>query len=260
MSEIELDRPESAQRILDTAMALAEQHGWEALRLHHVADQLHINLEQIRSHFRQKDDLIDAWFDLADQAMLRAAASDQIKSLNPVRATSTADADLVPGAGASPGSHPADDRRQVGTGGICICSLTVCFGSAGRCNGYAKAHCVRLFLSTGRWKRLYLPLFFVTSFGQWLFDRSPHHQATRDAVSRRLRRVERFLETTQSGRLPDPFQWFSVATGAVSVISLFSAHGNASYGIVSFSAAAEAAVVNTEISVAPRVVVAAMTH
>lgn len=59
--------------IVDTAIALAEENSWEAVRLHEAATRLGITLDDIRQHFREKEDLVDAWFDRADQAMLREA-------------------------------------------------------------------------------------------------------------------------------------------------------------------------------------------
>jgi len=58
--------------ILDTALELAEVSSWEQLQLHAVAEALDISLDDIRRHYPQKDDLVEAWFDRADQAMLGA--------------------------------------------------------------------------------------------------------------------------------------------------------------------------------------------
>lgn len=58
------------QAILQQAMQLAEQSSWEALRLRDIAKAMNLSLLDIQQHFQQKDDLVDAWFDLADQAML----------------------------------------------------------------------------------------------------------------------------------------------------------------------------------------------
>ncbi len=58
------------QQIVDTAMALAESNGWEAVRLHEVASSLSLSLGDIRAEFSEKDQLVDAWFDRADSAML----------------------------------------------------------------------------------------------------------------------------------------------------------------------------------------------
>ncbi|HRP97237.1 MAG TPA: TetR/AcrR family transcriptional regulator [Rhodocyclaceae bacterium] len=63
------------ERIVDAAIALAERRNWESVRLHDVAAELGITLDDIRQHFREKEDLVDAWFDRADAAMLREGAS-----------------------------------------------------------------------------------------------------------------------------------------------------------------------------------------
>jgi AcrR family transcriptional regulator len=59
-----------ADRILATALTIAENGSWEALQLHEVAATLDISLEQIREYYAQKDDLAEAWFDCADRALL----------------------------------------------------------------------------------------------------------------------------------------------------------------------------------------------
>ena len=69
-----LNHGELRDRILDAALELAEQEGWEPLRLHQVARHLGIGLEEIRRHFREKEELVDAWFDRADAAMLLESA------------------------------------------------------------------------------------------------------------------------------------------------------------------------------------------
>ncbi|AFL73793.1 TetR/AcrR family transcriptional regulator [Thiocystis violascens] len=70
-----IQHSELAARIVDTAVALAERRSWEAIRLHEVADATGIALEEIHQHFREKEDLVAAWFDRADAAMLRSASS-----------------------------------------------------------------------------------------------------------------------------------------------------------------------------------------
>ena len=62
-------------RILDTALEQAEASSWERLHLHRVAEALDITLDEVRQHFRQKDDLTEAWFDRADRAMLATQRS-----------------------------------------------------------------------------------------------------------------------------------------------------------------------------------------
>lgn len=75
------DRDSLRDDIVDAALALGERCGWEAVRLHHVAGALGISLDDIRHHFREKEDLVDAWFDRADAAMLQAAAAPGLARL-----------------------------------------------------------------------------------------------------------------------------------------------------------------------------------
>lgn len=62
------------EAIVDAALARAERTSWEALRLHEVAGDLGATLNELRAHFREKEDIVDAWFDRADGAMLEQAA------------------------------------------------------------------------------------------------------------------------------------------------------------------------------------------
>ena len=71
------------ERIVDAALELADGQGWEAVRLFDVANAAGISLDDIRAHFREKEDLVDAWFDRADQAMLQAATQPEVKGLPP---------------------------------------------------------------------------------------------------------------------------------------------------------------------------------
>ncbi|TXI16259.1 MAG: TetR/AcrR family transcriptional regulator [Nitrosomonas sp.] len=74
---------EIREAIVDTAVAIAERSSWEAVRLFDIAAELNISLDDIRLHFREKEDLIDAWFDRADNQMLREAESVEFLSLSP---------------------------------------------------------------------------------------------------------------------------------------------------------------------------------
>ena len=71
-------------KIVDITLALAEQRSWEAVRLHDVADELGISLNDVRGYFREKEEIAEAWFDRADARMLEGAASTEFQSL-PVR-------------------------------------------------------------------------------------------------------------------------------------------------------------------------------
>ncbi|MBI3145931.1 MAG: hypothetical protein HYZ18_11895 [Pseudogulbenkiania sp.] len=67
--------------ILDKALELGESKGWEAVRLYDVATALGITLDEVRQHYRQKDDLAEAWLDRADAALLAAGADPAIAAL-----------------------------------------------------------------------------------------------------------------------------------------------------------------------------------
>jgi AcrR family transcriptional regulator len=70
-------------RILDAALDLAGRKSWEAVRLHDVAAELQMSLNEVRVEFREKEELTDAWFDRADAAMLQAAAGPGFPGLSP---------------------------------------------------------------------------------------------------------------------------------------------------------------------------------
>ena len=63
--------PDLRERIVDTALALAEERGsWSAVRLHDVADRLSLPTPQILDHYRDLDAVADAWFQRALKAMV----------------------------------------------------------------------------------------------------------------------------------------------------------------------------------------------
>jgi AcrR family transcriptional regulator len=57
--------------IVDTAVELAEEGGWENLRLRKVAEQLGVPLTVVLETFRDVDAVADAWFTRALAAMLQ---------------------------------------------------------------------------------------------------------------------------------------------------------------------------------------------
>src|SRR4030067_1067148 len=70
-------------RVVDAALALAERRSWEEVRLHDVAAEIGIGLNDVRVQFREKEEIVDAWFDRADEAMLGEAAKAEIAGLTP---------------------------------------------------------------------------------------------------------------------------------------------------------------------------------
>jgi len=59
--------------ILEVALQRAERTSWDAVHLFEVAHEMGVGLADIHRHFPNKDALAEAWFDLADAALLRLA-------------------------------------------------------------------------------------------------------------------------------------------------------------------------------------------
>jgi len=59
--------------IVEVALQLAERSSWDRIHLYDVAREMGVSLADIHRHFPNKDAVADAWFDLADAALLRLA-------------------------------------------------------------------------------------------------------------------------------------------------------------------------------------------
>lgn len=75
----------TAEQILDAALHLADACGWERLHLFDVAAYLGVGLDVIAMHYREKDQLVEAWFDRADRALLTRAKAADLIALEPAR-------------------------------------------------------------------------------------------------------------------------------------------------------------------------------
>lgn len=64
------------ERIVDTAIAMAEETGWDSVSPREVAARLGIPLAELQSHFRDRDAIANAWFARAWQAMLAPMPRD----------------------------------------------------------------------------------------------------------------------------------------------------------------------------------------
>ncbi|HJS30548.1 MAG TPA: TetR/AcrR family transcriptional regulator [Alphaproteobacteria bacterium] len=63
-------RESLAERIVETALDEAERVGWQALRLHRVAERLDLSLAELYRNFADADAIAEAWLSRADRAML----------------------------------------------------------------------------------------------------------------------------------------------------------------------------------------------
>ncbi|HET9651981.1 MAG TPA: helix-turn-helix domain-containing protein, partial [Usitatibacter sp.] len=58
-----------ADRIVEAALALGEERGWDAVHMYDIADHMGMGLAEIERHFRNKDEIAEAWFRRADHAL-----------------------------------------------------------------------------------------------------------------------------------------------------------------------------------------------
>ncbi len=70
-AEVPLD-----QRIVDVTLDLAEETGWEGLRLRRVAERLGVPLTEVLGQYRDLDAVADAWFRRAWAVMLEPPPKD----------------------------------------------------------------------------------------------------------------------------------------------------------------------------------------
>lgn len=63
---------ERAARIVDATLDLADEVGWERVRLRLVAQRQGLTLSEVNAHFRDLDAVADAWFAHARAAMLQS--------------------------------------------------------------------------------------------------------------------------------------------------------------------------------------------
>lgn len=75
--------PRQRERIVDTALSIADEVGWDRVRLHDVAVRLGIPLARIHEHFPDLDAVAEAWLARADRAMLEVAERADLAELAP---------------------------------------------------------------------------------------------------------------------------------------------------------------------------------
>jgi AcrR family transcriptional regulator len=68
--------PTSRNRIVDQAIGLAEERGWDNVRLHDVAERLGLSLAEVADQFRDLDAVANAWFARVRDQMLRTPAAE----------------------------------------------------------------------------------------------------------------------------------------------------------------------------------------
>jgi ubiquinone biosynthesis protein COQ9 len=172
--------------ILDTALQLADNRSWEALRLHDIASELGISLAQIQQHYQQKDDLVEAWYDRADANMLKASEDSEFSTLD--KATrlhrlimtwldtlathKTVSRDMLLYK-----LEPAHIHLQMS--GILRISRTVQWLLEAAQS--KTTHLQRIF------EEVHLTAIYLVTFSYWMQDASDHQNASRDFLWHRLK-------------------------------------------------------------------------
>ena len=177
-------------RILDKAIEQAVASSWEQLRLHAVAEALNITLNDIRQYFPQKDDLVEAWFDRADQALLSAVQSEDFLDLPLVERLHQV---IVIWLDALAPHHRLTREMltykfefghiHLQALGIMRISRTVQWFSEAACHD-----------STGLQRILdecALTTIYLTTFARWMFDDSANKRKSKDVLNTALRQWRR---------------------------------------------------------------------
>lgn len=76
------DNTLTADSILQQALTLAQQSSWQSFSLNDLALQLDCNLSDISQFYRSKDDIAEALFNKADEAMLDLTTSEAFQGLS----------------------------------------------------------------------------------------------------------------------------------------------------------------------------------
>lgn len=176
--------------IVDTAIMLAERRSsWEAVRLHEVATELGITLDEVRRHFREKEEVVEAWFDRADGAMLACTQAPGFAALTARERLQT----VIMAWLAALAPHRKVTRQMIlgkfepghvhiQIPGLLRVSRTVQWlrEAARRDTTYLR----RALEETG------LTAVYVTTFVCWMYDGSHDSERTRRALERNLKAAE----------------------------------------------------------------------
>ncbi|AQZ94557.1 TetR family transcriptional regulator [Halopseudomonas phragmitis] len=175
----------SKQQILDQALTLANQCGWEKLTLNDIAQALTIPLAEIYRHFPQKDDLVEAWFDRADQTLLAKVPNPEwaaLPAMERIEQVILCWLDAMAGYRELTGQmllyklEPGHIHLQAA--GVLRISRTVQWFREAAALEASHAHRIG--------QEIALSTLFIATFIHWLRDDSCDQQDTRDFLHRKL--------------------------------------------------------------------------
>lgn len=187
-----------ADRILEVALIHAERGGWDALHLHEIAASMEIGLADIYRHYRQKDDLAEAWFGRADFALVCATQREGWHGLSTRERLSLAILAWLE-ALAPHRRLTAEMLRyklqpehlHLQAQGLLHISRTV--------QWIREAACLPAAGLRREAEEVVLTGIFLSTFGVWLHDPSPEASRTQAWLDRQLRLAERLALRTPGG-------------------------------------------------------------
>ena len=206
--------PTLAQRILDTALELGEQRGWDAVHLRDVAAAMDITLADIQQRYPHKDALAEAWFDRAESTMVASANTPDWLELSPRDRLFRAIWSWLDALGAHKAVTAAmlryklqPDHIHLQVQGLLRVSRTV---------QWIRETAA---LPDAGWRRelqeIALTGIYLATVARWLNDDSPDSTATRSMLDRVLANAERAVLRTDfpgshgGGGKADPGSWTS---------------------------------------------------
>lgn len=184
-----------AETLLDAALQLGAEQGWDALTLHALARHQGLPLAQIQRHFDGKDALAEALFDRAEQALLAAAERPAWRELcETERLQQALAAWFEPLAPHRPlvramlGYKLQPEHVHLQVGGVLRVSRTV--------QWWREAAA----LEAGGWRRelseAALTAIYLGMVWRWLRDESPQQQRSFAWLNRQLLRVAPLLQAS----------------------------------------------------------------
>lgn len=189
-------------RILEAALADAEERGWWAVRLVEVADRLDIPSARVLDHYRDKDAIADAWFWRGWDAMLgpmpegfeRWTSERRIETCLLAWFDALAPHRRVTAEMLRDKLHLSHPHHWVPM--IFNLSRTI----------HLLREAARLPAAYGsrraQREEVALTLLFLATLRTWVRDDSPGEQRTRDTLRQRLETAWRVLACPARGKLP----------------------------------------------------------
>ena len=195
-TEVALDR-----RIVDAVLDLAEETGWDGLRLRRVAERLGVPLAEVLVHYRDLDAVADAWFRRAWSAMLETApagfaerpARERLQLMMMRWFDALAPHREVTGQMLAAKLYPSHPHHWV----------PLVFNLSRSIHWLREA---ALLDAVGRRRQVEevgLTALFLTTLAVWLRDETPGQARTRDLLARRLADADRAMVRVW-GKAPPP--------------------------------------------------------